>query len=194
MAAAISRSEIILFAAILGIIILVVVLFYRSLLLISFNPEYAASIGLPVKLFEFLLTSLTVLAIAAGIQALGVILISALIITPAAAARLWTHHLKKLLVIAVVFSIVSGVFGAYVSYAKSGMPTGPWVIIILSVITLFSISFAPKRGFVSRYFIRLRNSKKITDENILKTIYSLFEEGKHKSAFHAAQLTEHRSF
>jgi len=193
-AAAISRNEILLFAVIFVIILVSVIFFYRSLILISFNPEYAGSIGLSVKFFEFLLTSLTVLAIAAGIQALGVILMSALIITPAAAARLWTHNLKKLLVLAVIFSVVSGIGGAYVSYAKSGMPTGPWVIILLSFITFFSISFAPKRGIVSRYFIQINNKKKITDENILKTIYSMFEKDEHTTPFSSVQLTSVRSF
>jgi len=78
-------------------------------------------------------------------------------------------NLKLLLVIAVGFSIVSE-FRRLYSYTTSGMPTGPWVIITLSAITLFSITFAPKRGFLSKYLIRVRNEKKINDENILKTI------------------------
>ena len=193
-AAAITRDEILLFSIIFLLILLAVIFFYRSFILISFNPEYASSIGLPVRFFEFLLTSLTVLAIATGIQALGVILMSALIITPAAAARLWTHNLKLLLVIAVGFSIVSGISGAYISYTTSGMPTGPWVIITLSAITLFSITFAPKRGFLSKYLIRVRNEKKINDENILKTLYSIFESKEHLRTFRSAELTEARSF
>ena len=193
-AAAISQHEIVMFAILFLVILLAVVIFYRSFILISFNPDFARSIGLPVRFFEFLLTSLTVLAIAAGIQALGVILMSALIITPAAAARLWTHNLKKLLIIAVVFSILAGISGAYVSYAKAGMPTGPWVIVILSAITLFSIAFAPGRGMLSRYFIRLKNAQKITDENILKTMFTLSENKEPAISFRITDLTSHRSF
>ena len=195
-AAAITRQEIIIFFIIFLIILITVILFYRSLLLISFNPEFAASIGLPVRIFEFVLTSLTVLAIAAGIQALGVILMSALIITPAAAARLWTHQLKFLIVLAILFSVFSGVFGAYISFSKTGMPTGPWVVVILSSITIISMLIAPNRGILSRYLLKLRNSKKITDENILKAIYSHFEGNSvsENHQFTLRSLTEIRQF
>ena len=64
----------------------------------------------------------------------------------------------------------------------------------MSFITLFSITFAPKRGIVSRYLIQIQNKKKITDENILKTIYSLFEKDEHTTPFGSAQLTAIRSF
>jgi manganese/zinc/iron transport system permease protein len=193
-AAAITRSEVVLFAIIFVIIAVSVILFYRSFILISFNPDHAISIGLPVRFFEFVLTTLTVLAIAVGIQALGVILMSALIITPAAAARLWTHNLKKLLVIAMVFSVFSGISGAYVSYARAGMPTGPWVIVMLSFIVVMSICFAPGRGIFSRYLVRMRNAKKITDENILKTLYTITEKNPGIRSFNIAGLTAQRSF
>lgn len=195
-AAAITRDEVFLFGGILLVTLSVIVLFYRRLVLLSFNPEYAASIGLPVKMFEFILTSLTVLAIASGIQALGVILISALIITPAAAARLWTHDLKKLLILAVIFSVFCGITGAYISFTKTAMPTGPWVVVILSAITLFSIAAAPKRGIISRYLIRKRNQRKVNDENILKTIFKLnhLQTSAASESFKLFDLTEARSF
>lgn len=195
-AAAITRSEVYLFALILGIILLTILVFYKQLVLLAFNPEFAASIGLPVRFLEFVLTSLTVLAIAAGIQALGVILISALIITPAAAARLWTHDLRRLIGLAVVISIFSGITGAYISYVRTAMPTGPWVVVVLSLITLGSICFAPGRGFLSRYRTRKRNHRKITDENILKTIYRFpgFEKAGGEIVFSPFDLTEIRVF
>ncbi len=104
-AAAINKDELILFATILAVIIVSILIFYRSFIIVSFNADYARSIGMPVRTIEFLMTSLTVLAIAAGIQALGVVLMSALIVTPAAAARFWTHKLGRMLLIAVVFSV-----------------------------------------------------------------------------------------
>lgn len=174
-AAAINKSEVALFAMILGVIVLVVSLFYRSFVLVAFNPDFARSVGLPVKFIEFLITSLTVLSIASGIQALGVVLMSALIITPGAAARLWTHKLKRILVLAIVFSVLSGIAGAYVSYARAGMPTGPWVVLFLSVFMGGSIFFAPKRGIISRIRRAKANRSKILHENILKAIYQYHE-------------------
>jgi len=177
-AAAINKDELLLFAVITGIIILAIVLFYRQFVTVSFNIDYAKSIGLPVKTIEFLMTSLTVLSIAAGIQALGVVLMSALIVTPAAAARFWTHQLRKMLVISVLFSVASGFVGAYVSYSNSGVPTGPWVVMILSVITLLSFLFSTRRGILSRYLKNRKNKMKILHENILKAIYHYHEQNE----------------
>ncbi|MDA7803226.1 metal ABC transporter permease [Crocinitomix sp.] len=174
-AAAINKSEIILFVIILIIVVVLIIAMYRQFIIVSFNSDYAKSIGLPVRSIEFLMTSLTVLAIASGIQALGVVLMSALIVTPAAAARFWTNNLFKMLLIAVSFSVFSGWIGAYVSYANAGMPTGPWVVMILSFITLLSFLGSTKSGILARYLRAQRNKRKILHENILKAIYQLHE-------------------
>ena len=177
-AAAINKSEIFAFTVILALIVLALFLFYKVFVVVAFNKDFAKSVGLPVRFIEFLITSLTVLAIASGIQALGVILMSALIITPGAAARLWTHKLRLILVLAVCFSIFSGVGGAYVSYSNSGMPTGPWVVVILSVFMFGSILIAPQKGMISRYIRSRKNRDKILHENILKAIYQWHEKQK----------------
>ncbi|MEO9531280.1 MAG: iron chelate uptake ABC transporter family permease subunit [Crocinitomicaceae bacterium] len=174
-AAAINKSEIGLFAVIFALILLAVVLFFKSFVVVAFNADFAKSIGLPVRFIEFLITSLTVLAIASGIQALGVILMSALIVTPGAAARLWTHKLKLILLVAILISVFSGIGGAYVSYSSSGMPTGPWVVMFLSVFMFGSILFAPKTGIISRFKRARNNRRKILHENILKAIYHIHE-------------------
>ncbi len=174
-AAAINKDELILFATILAVIIVSILIFYRSFIIVSFNADYARSIGMPVRTIEFLMTSLTVLAIAAGIQALGVVLMSALIVTPAAAARFWTHKLGRMLLIAVVFSVFSGLVGAYVSYANANTPTGPWVVMVLSIITLISFIGSTKRGILARYLKARKNKSKILLENILKAIYHYHE-------------------
>lgn len=177
-AAAINQSELYAFAIILIIIVLSIVLFYRSFVITAFNPDFAKSIGLPVKFIEFVLTALTVLAIAAGIQALGVILMSALIIFPAAAARLWSHKLHLLLLLAVVFSVLSGLGGAYISYAQVAMPTGPWVVVFLACFMAFSIVFSPHKGLFRRYKRARENRLKIQRENVLKAFYEWHEKNK----------------
>lgn len=174
-AAAINKSEVSLFAGILVIVVLIIIVFYRQFLIVSFNPDFAKSIGLKVKTIEFLLTSLTVLAIASGIQALGVVLMSALIITPAAAARFWTNNLLKMLLIAVGFSVLSGWVGTYISYVNFGMPTGPWVVLVLSIITLLSFVFSVNHGILARFLKARKNRMKILHENILKALYQLHE-------------------
>ncbi|UKN02889.1 metal ABC transporter permease [Paracrocinitomix mangrovi] len=180
-AAAITRADIWVVGVIFLVILLMIILFYRAFIVVSFNHEFAQSVGLPEKLISFFMTSLTVLAIAAGIQALGVVLISALIITPAATARMWTHYLKKILVFAAIISVVSGIGGAYVSYANSGMPTGPWVVVFLAFFVFVSIVIAPGKGLISKYKRTIKNNRKILHENILKAIYQFHEnQGNHE--------------
>lgn len=174
-AAAINKDELSLFIVILAVIGISILSLYRAFVLVSFNADFARSIGMPVKLIEFLITSLTVLSIAAGIQALGVVLMSALIVTPAAAARFWSHKLPRILLIAVIFSVFSGLVGAYVSYANSATPTGPWVVMVLSIITLISFLGSTKSGILANYLKSRANRRKILLENILKTIYHFHE-------------------
>ena len=80
---------------------------------------------MPVRFYETLLTTLTVLAVAAGIQAVGVVLMAAMLITPPAAARFWTNKLGSRYCCPVLFGVAGGILGAYVSFANNKMPTGP---------------------------------------------------------------------
>lgn len=175
-AAAISKSDLTTLACVFVLIVIAIVLLYRPFQLISFNRDFAKSIGMPVRFLEFILTTLTVLSIAAGIQALGVILMSALIITPAATARFWTHRLRLMLVLAASISVISGISGAYVSYVKTEMPTGPWIVLILSLFTMASFFLSPQKGIFSRYLKSRANRRKILHENILKVFYQFHEE------------------
>ncbi|MCB9223478.1 MAG: metal ABC transporter permease [Crocinitomicaceae bacterium] len=180
-AAAISRQDVIIFLVVLLVVLVAIIAFYRTFVLVTFNREYAITLGVKVKAYEFLITTLTVLSIAAGIQALGVILMSALVITPAAVGRLWSDQLPKIILLAVVFSIISGIGGAFVSYSSAQMPTGPWVVLLLSAIVGFSILFSPKKGIIARYKKSRENRLKILRENILKSIYVYHEKMMDKS-------------
>lgn len=122
---------------------------------------------------------------------------SALIVTPGAAARMLTHKLPRMLILAVIFSVFSGVAGAYVSYANAGMPTGPWVVLFLSLVILLCILFAPKRGILYRIRQDRMNHIKILHENILKAIYQFHEKQdltKLTEKLSVDQLLETRNF
>lgn len=197
-AAAITKDDVMILLLVFVIITAAIIFFFRSFLLVSFNMDYASTLGIPARWIEFLITTLTVLAIASGIQALGVVLMSALIITPAASARFWTYRLKIMLMLAVIISVVAGISGAYVSYAFSEMPTGPWVVVFLSIMTLLSFVFAPRRGMLSRYLKSLKNRNKILLENILKAIYQYNERNNQKEelglAISASDILSIRNF
>lgn len=192
-AAAMLPADIALFVAVDVALILLIVLTYRYLKLYSFDPDFAKAIGLPVKLIQFILSSLTVLAVASGIQAVGVVLMAALIITPAAAARFFTGRLSHMIILAMVIGIISSVIGVYISSLALSMPTGPWIVMVLSIIAILAFIFAPGKGMLQRSRKRKIHQVKVRRENLLKLFYSL-EEQSEKQFYTRPQLLRSRRF
>lgn len=183
-AAAMTKGDIKVFGSI-GILILVIVLIlYKEFKLMSFNPEFAKVIGLPTKTLEFILSTLTILTIATGIKAVGIILMAALLIIPPAAARYWTDKLDKMIAIAVIFGVISGILGAFVSYTAPRMPTGPWTVLSLSLLIGLSIVFAPHKGIIAESKKRRLQRDNILRENFLKSSYQLMEKSMELDKFY----------
>ncbi|MDN5204638.1 iron chelate uptake ABC transporter family permease subunit [Fulvivirgaceae bacterium BMA10] len=174
-AASLIGQDLIVFGTVSIILLAVVFLLFKELTLISFDGAFAQSIGFPVRGLELILTTLTVLAVVTGIQAIGVVLMAAILVTPAAAAKFWTDKLKVMIILAACFGAVSGVTGAYISYIAPSMPTGPWIVMIISIIALVSFFFAPKKGIVNRLIEKRRIQNQITEENILKLLFNIGE-------------------
>lgn len=177
-AAALVGSDLIAFLIVAGILLVVVYIMFKEFALLAFDKAYAKSIGYPVRTLELILTSLIVLAVVIGIQAVGVVLMAAILITPAAAARFWTDKVVIMVFLASAFGAFSGLAGAYISFVAPAMPTGPWIVIVISTIAFISFFLAPKRGVVYR-LIRQNNIRQtINNENVLKVLYQLGEENK----------------
>lgn len=174
-AAALVGNDLIVFGIVAVVLIATVIFFFKELKLMAFDQDYAEAIGLPVKGLELLLTSLTVLAVVTGIQAVGVVLMAAMLITPAAAARFWTNDTRVMTLLAAILGGLSGLSGAFVSYAAPAMPTGPWIVMIISAIALISFFVAPKRGIISRGMEQRKLQRMIMDENLLKELFHLGE-------------------
>jgi len=179
-AASMNRQDIITFSSVALLLLVLVLAFFKEFKLVSFDPAFAQTIGLPVRALEFILSTITVLSVATGIQAVGVVLMAALLITPAAAARFWTEKIQTMIILAAVFGMVSGFFGSFISYVAPSMPTGPWIVMLLSAIAVTSVLFAPQRGILARSRLQRENSQKMLIENLLKTFYSL---GEHRGVF-----------
>ena len=170
-----------------------VILGYKELKIISFDPDFARGIGLPVKLVEIVLATMIVLAVCIGLQAVGVVLMAAMLVTPAAAARYWTNQLSKMLLLAVLFGAVSGFLGAYVSYLSARMPTGPWMVVGVTSIFILSFLFAPERGAAARIIRQRRFRRKTGVENILRTMYKFGERtGDGYAPRSLGELLQHR--
>ena len=147
-AAALVASNVVTFAILGGIAVAIVLLLYKEFKLLSFDPEFAASLGFPTRGLDVLLTSLVVVAVMIGLQTVGVVLMAAMVIGPGAAARQWTDKLSMMLVLAGLFGAASGITGAVASVLDKSLPTGPMIIMSLTVIVAISILFAPRHGVV----------------------------------------------
>ncbi len=100
-----------------------------------------------------------------------------------------------MLLLAAAFGIGSGVFGSYVSYVAPSMPTGPWIVVLLSVLALGSVFLAPRQGILARLRLQRENARKMLVENILKTFYALGEaRGTFEGACTEAALLDQRAF
>ena len=136
------------------IIIVLTALFWKELKLISFDVEYAKTLQIPVTFTLILYRSLLIMTIIIGIQSVGAILISSLLIAPAVGARQWTNKLGTMCILAGFFGMISAMGGTIWSTSVQKLPTGPAIIVILSVIVLLSLIFAPNRGILWQYHKR----------------------------------------
>ena len=175
---------------VVGVIIFVVLLvYYRYFKILSFDPIFAKSTGLKVNYLEFLLTSLTVLAVIIGIQTVGVVLMAAMLITPGAIALFWTKKLHFTLLLATLIGIASSWLGCFTSYfmtfktafGQEAIPTGPAIVMFLSMFGFLSFFFTPKKGIISKYIKKVKFKKQIQMENLLKSLYKNFGSSKEDS-------------
>lgn len=160
-AASIVAEDVVTFLVLGTAALIVVLLLYKEFKLLSFDPEFAFSIGFPVKWLDILLTSLLVVAVMIGLQTVGVVLMAAMVIGPGTAARQWTDRLHLMLILAGAFGAVAGVTGAVMSVQANRLPTGPMIILALTVIVLVSLFFAPNRGIVPDIVRRRRQRETI---------------------------------
>lgn len=143
-----------------GLVLLgLLLLFWKELKLFSFDSEFAATLGFSPHKLNLLLSAMTVLAIIIGLQTVGVILMSAMLVAPAVAARQWTNKLWVMVVLAAIFGAVSGVAGTLLSSSIPRMPTGPAIVLFVSALVLFSILLAPGRGISYRIYQRRKNGR-----------------------------------
>lgn len=160
----------------LSAVIFIILLFlWKEFKVIVFDPDYAASIGLRVNFLDILLTTLIVMAIVIGLQTVGVVLMSALLVAPAAAARQWTDKLEVMIVLSGLFGALAGVAGALTSSMVAHLPTGPTIVVYISVIVFVSLIFAPNRGLLWDYLRSYQQRKQIMTTTMLKNLL-LFSE------------------
>jgi manganese/zinc/iron transport system permease protein len=154
------------------VVVVVTALLFKELKLLCFDRDFADATGQPTRWLEFLLTTLLVVVVVVGLQTVGVVLIVATLITPAAAARQWTESLGVMLVLAALIGGGSGAVGAVLSASVRNLPTGPVIVLCASAALIVSLLVAPRRGLVWAFLEERRVAHRIRRENLLKDLYT----------------------
>ncbi len=184
-AATMTDRHVLMYGILASITLLVIALLYKELQAITFDRDFARTTGLNVRLVDFFVFSLIVLAVVLGLRSVGVVLMSAMFIAPPVTARQYTYRFSKMLVLAGAVGVVSGFLGNYLSVELSdviegyypnvrlAIPTGPMIILIASSLCVISLLVAPERGLLRR-LLRIASFRyRCTLENVLKSIWRI---------------------
>lgn len=174
--AGMGRQDVMLIAGLALVTLVVVVLLYKEFKLVSFDPEFARVQGWPGFLLDFALMLLIVLAVVIGLPAVGVLMMAALLVTPAAAARFWTERLGVMLLLSAFIGMVSGATGAVIT-SSFEIPAGPTIVLAAATLFLVSLLFAPRRGLVARLVQQAQNQREMHRRQFLTALHEILEPG-----------------
>ena len=189
-AAALLERDVVTMAALGGIALFVMMLFWKEFKLLSFDPDFGGSLGFPMRALDLLLTTLIVIAIVLGLQTVGVVLMSAMVVAPAAAARQWTDRMGIMVLLSMLFGAVAGVSGALISSSIARLPTGPTIVLCVSAIVVISMALAPNRGLLWNWIRQQHNRRQLRDELVLSDLYMLVSQHETLEYTHSVAALE----
>jgi ABC-type Mn2+/Zn2+ transport system permease subunit len=175
-AAALTRADVYVIATVTLAAVLLVVVFYRTLLVVSFDAVFAAAIGWSPRLWQSLILFLLALAVVVSLQAVGAVLAPALLIIPPATAALLTKRFPALLVLSSALGLLAGVGGCLLSLTRTGLATGP--LIVLCSAACFAIAFmvAPQRGVLWQVLRHRGTRRRMLLEHGVKAVFQAWED------------------
>ncbi len=168
------------------LVILIIVLLYHPLKISSFDPVVAAAMGLPVALLHYLLMGMLSATVVAGLKTTGVILVVAMVITPASAAYQLTNRFWVMLVLSGVFGALSAALGMSVAFVTNA-PTGPAMVLVAAGLFTLAVVFSPSHGLVFDRIRRWKLNRHIQSEDVLKAVYRLTESGTRRTVHSVAE-------
>ncbi len=157
------------------LIVLITILLYKEILLTGFDPGFARSVGLPVDLLQYLLWMLLAFSVITSLQVVGVILVSALLIIPAATASIITQKMKGLLLWSATLGVSAGIVGTYLSFLGNQLPTGPLIVLTSTLFFILILLFHTENGILFKWLHSRGREQKISVENTLKAVYQELE-------------------
>lgn len=170
-AAAIVQQDVYLLVGVVLVMFIILIINWKEFKIITFDPEFARAIGLPVGAYTALLMSMIVITVVMGLQLAGIILMAGLLIAPGIAARQWTDRLELMVGLAGIIGGGSGAVGAMFSALDADIPTGPMIIVTVSFLVLISILFAPRRGILWVKLKQQRDRLRFVAQNVRKTTW-----------------------
>lgn len=189
-AAALLERDVVVIAALGSAALVVAALFWKEFKLLSFDPDFGASAGFRMRLVDVLLTTLIVISVVIGLQTVGVVLMSAMVVAPAAAARQWTDRLGHMVLLAALFGAAAGVAGATASATAEHLPTGPMIVLCLTGIVVVSLLAAPNRGLLWSWIRQKQNGRRLRTEAVLLDLYALAAQHREPTHGHSARVVE----
>jgi len=174
-AAAIGANDVTLMAVVTALAIGTLWLFYKEFLVTSFDPAFARVCGFPVKWLHHALMLLLAFAVVIALQAVGVVLVSAMLITPAAAAYLLTDRMHRMLLLAAAFGLVAGAVGCFFSFLGNNLPTGPCMVLGATAVFVLAFLFGPRHGVLAKWWRRRSQTERVGRENTLKALWHVLE-------------------
>lgn len=184
-AAAISEDELWLLSGITLVTLAFLVICYRGLLTLSFHRSFGETLGLPMNWLHHALMLFTSFAVVTAMQAVGVVLVSAMLIIPAATAYLLTDRMHRLLLYAALLGLLTAVLGAFFSFLGNNLPTGPFMVLAGAFFFLAAFLFSPRHGWITRLWRQRSRRLRTERENTLKAMHRVLEDRQ----FHGEDVT-----
>lgn len=187
-AATLVESDVLIMVGVTGVSLVVLLLFWKEFKIMLFDMDYTKTLGFNVRFIDALITFFIVLAIVIGLQTVGVVLMSAMLLAPAAAARQWTNSLKVMVILAAIIGAFSGVLGTAISASQNNLSTGPVIVLVAAVFVLISFVFSPGRGLLFREIRFRRNRNDLKLKKTLQLMYDIAKTHQNISHPHAIRI------
>lgn len=170
-------SDALLIAAVGSLCAATCVALFKELGLLCFDADFAAAIGRRVVALDVTLMAVVVAVTVVGLQAVGLILVVALLVIPPAAARFWTHRLTVTVAVSGLLGALSGAVGAAASAVVPRLPSGAIIVVVAGAVFLLSLIAGRERGLIVRWVRRRALARRVGRQNLLRAVYELIEAG-----------------
>ena len=180
--AAMQYHDAVLLAVMAGVVVCLTMMLSKEFRLLCFDPEFARSLGWSTRVLDIVLLAILTIVTIIGLQSVGILLVIALLVIPATAARFWTERLSSMVLISAIFGGCSGYIGASASALLPRLPAGAVIVLSAGVFFVVSMCFAPRRGVFAGGIRRLLLRYKVSSEHVLRSMYEWYEVQKQNAA------------